>query len=409
MSWLTYGLDPDNSLISIDHVPRGRSTLRCPYCVGALIAKKGAQKAHHFAHALETCRAITDREETDLPLLPLYDRFNLHLSNSDFVELQQLWNRYGINGRGIPSLNSRALIDKGLIAWNPYRGHGSYEFTKLGKIPVAALSLRLFNEIQEEFISQRLNLFESLAFQAFQPAPSYCHLKTIEALTDLRLYRAQLKRILSLHLYYLEIQAEGQTFYKIGVTHRAVEQRVQEIESDLRSHFSTLSIKTLGIWEHRGNVELYFKYCYQSFNTQIGSLTEYFQFDPEDAKAALRDLKRMKPKVLTPVEQDLLADIPTAIEQAITAEQQAYQAYERQAQRAQAIRTGMKRAEQWGHRIGRPKGKESDKTFLSKPANQPIITAMQEGLSLRQIADKTGSAINTIRKVKALLEDDRHD
>ncbi|MDY7014588.1 MAG: hypothetical protein SVX43_13500 [Cyanobacteriota bacterium] len=56
-------------------------------------------------------------------------------------------------------------------------------------------------------------------------------------------------------------------------------ERLPEIERDLRSHFSQFSIEVLGTWEGRGNVELYFKHCYQAFNYRIGSLTEYFKFD----------------------------------------------------------------------------------------------------------------------------------
>jgi hypothetical protein len=36
-----------------------------------------------------------------------------------------------------------------LLAWNE---GGFYEFTPLGKIPVGALSLRLFNEVQEPLL-----------------------------------------------------------------------------------------------------------------------------------------------------------------------------------------------------------------------------------------------------------------
>ncbi|MEW6498124.1 MAG: hypothetical protein AB1589_37330, partial [Cyanobacteriota bacterium] len=46
--------------------------------------------------------------------------------------------------------------------------------------------------------------------------------------------------------------------------------------------------------------------CYKDFNYRIGSLTEYFRFT--DVEAVLDDLRQMQPKVLEPVELDVLED-----------------------------------------------------------------------------------------------------
>ena len=48
--WLEYGIDPDGEMIFIESRRRGKTDLKCPYCGGALTAKKGAIKNHHFAH-----------------------------------------------------------------------------------------------------------------------------------------------------------------------------------------------------------------------------------------------------------------------------------------------------------------------------------------------------------------------
>jgi hypothetical protein len=76
-----------------------------------------------------------------------------------------------------------------------------------------------------------------------------------DRLVDLRLYRMGWQRILSLTLYYLEVIADSETLYKIGVTTRSLEERIPEIEQDLRSHFQSVSIKVLGSWVHRGNLK----------------------------------------------------------------------------------------------------------------------------------------------------------
>jgi Competence protein CoiA-like family len=148
MAWLKYGLDSHQQLVAIEVVPRGRSTLSCPYCGDELTAKKGNQKDHHFAHTHLTCRFIAQRQEVDPPLLPLYDKFHLSLSSAALQEVQQLWQRYGSQERSVPTPNHHSLIQQGCLTWNSYRGRsGGFEFTKLGKIPVGALSLRLFNDL----------------------------------------------------------------------------------------------------------------------------------------------------------------------------------------------------------------------------------------------------------------------
>ncbi len=55
-------------------------------------------------------------------------------------------------------------------------------------------------------------------------------------------------------------------------------------------------LDVLGTWQHRGNVELYFKHRYNSFNYRIGKLTEYYKF--KDVDTVLDDLYAMQPKIL---------------------------------------------------------------------------------------------------------------
>jgi DNA-binding NarL/FixJ family response regulator len=73
-------------------------------------------------------------------------------------------------------------------------------------------------------------------------------------------------------------------------------------------------------------------------------------------------------------------------------------------QLSQAIRVGMQRAQQWGVHIGRPPGDETDEAFLSKPSSLRVIEALNQGLSLRKTAEKAFVSVNTVRKVKAMLE-----
>jgi hypothetical protein len=125
-----------------------------------------------------------------------------------------------------------------------------------------------------------------------------------ERRADLLIYRAQLRRILVNSLYFLEVKADGNCFYKIGITTRSIEERIAEVQRDVRAHYSDVAVNLLGLWEHRGNVELYFKHRYQPFNYRIGKLTEYFAFP--NVKLILTDLYEMEPKVLSEIEVDVL-------------------------------------------------------------------------------------------------------
>ena len=305
--WLKYGVDEAGTLVNIEDTIRGKTPLKCPYCGYGLTAKKGNRKEHHFAHTEETCRRVAKRE---FPVLPLYDNFNIHLSSKDLGQLKLLWKEYGLNSYPISyELIPSGLIKAGILQKNVYTVPPGYEFTPFGKIPVGALNFGLFNEVQEPLLLKKLLKLEL----AFNHALHKNALDLPHRLTDLKLYRAQIKRILSCTLYFLQIQTNKETLYKIGVTQRTVTERVAEVERDLLAHYQNITIQVLGTWVNRGNVELYFKHRYRDFNYPIGNLTEYYKFNTEDAKIVLHDLQEMKAKVLSSVEMDILRDKPNPI------------------------------------------------------------------------------------------------
>lgn len=398
--WLQYGVDEQDQLIAIGDVPSGKTQLSCPYCGEGLTAKKGRIKEHHFAHTGETCRPVAQRDSREVPTLPLFDKFHLHLSGKELELLIKLWTQYGQTNCSIPYTRKLASLEcAGLLKENSYRTNPGYEFTKLGKIPVGALSLMLFNEVQEPLILEKLETLDREVRRALLTQTSDLEWR----LTDLRIYRAQFKRVLSQTLYFLEIDAEGQTLFKVGVTSRPVEARVAEVRQELHTYLKNPIIKILVAWSHRGNVEHYFKHRYKSFNYPIGSLTEYYKFDVlESAKAGLRDLRRMKPKVLSQIEKDILSGKPSEAEEAVLMEQKAQQ-------RSDAIRVGMERAALWGAHIGRPAVAESIDTFLSKNSSVRAIEALKRGLSLRVAAKEAGVSVNTVRKVKEALTSFKSD
>ena len=166
-------------------------------------------------------------------------------------------------------------------------GVSTYQFTDLGKIPVGALPLALFNKVQEPLLLSALASLEGSVEMAVAAGLSCLE----ERRADLLIYRAQLRRILVNSLYFFEVKADGNTFYKIGVTTRSIKERIAEVQRDVKAHYLDVGVSLLGLWEHRGNVELYFKHRYQPFNYRIGKLTEYFAFP--NVKAVLQDLYEM--------------------------------------------------------------------------------------------------------------------
>ena len=295
--WLKYGVDiKDNVLVSIEDVSSGKTNLRCLYCGSKLTAKKGKVNQHHFAHAEETCRPVAAKT---VPDLPLYDAFNIQLSGKELEELKVFWKEYGRHGYSIPVIPFRFFLSKLLVLNNQSQG---YEFTNLGKIPVCALSLELFNQVQEPLILKKLDSLEQATTRAKLTNSS----SLPERLADLKMYCVQIQRILQFSLYFLEIKADGKLLHKIGVTRRSIDELVWEVQRDLKLHYKDVFINVLGTWLHRGNVERYFKYRYQRFNYPIGTLTEYFKFT--DVDSVFEDLNQMAPKILTQAEIDILQD-----------------------------------------------------------------------------------------------------
>jgi hypothetical protein len=299
--YLPYGVNDDGHLVYIESVERGRTTLRCPYCNTPLIARKGERLAPHFAHDGKTCREVKRSSET--VVLPVYDSFRLHLSGKAWEALRRFHDE---NDDG----DCYWLEDYGLVkSFITPCGNKRYSLTHRGKIPFGDLSLNLFNQFQEPLILERHDTLERAAWLALGDETE------ATKLIDLRLFRAQMRRILETTLYFIEVRTSEGVLHKIGVTTRPLEQRIAEIRLDLVSHFGAVELVQLGTWAHRGNVELYFKYRYRRFQRVIGSLTEYFAFD--DVKHVLRDLRRMQPKELTDTEREVLEGEASAVERRI--------------------------------------------------------------------------------------------
>jgi hypothetical protein len=91
---------------------------------------------------------------------------------------------------------------------------------------VGALPLALFNKVQEPLLLSELVKLEG-SVDIAESAGLSC---LDERRADLLIYRSQLRRILVNSLYFLEVKADNNTLYKIGVTTRPIEDRIAEVQ-----------------------------------------------------------------------------------------------------------------------------------------------------------------------------------
>ena len=101
----------------------------------------------------------------------------------------------------------------------------------------------LFNKVQEQELLNQLASLEG-SVEIAEAAGLSC---LEERRADLLIYRAQLRRILVNSLYFLEVKANGTIFYKIGITTRSIEERIAEVQRDVRAHYLDVGVRFLGL------------------------------------------------------------------------------------------------------------------------------------------------------------------
>lgn len=303
MLFLSYGLNANNDLIYIEEVGRGVTDLRCPYCGGQLMARKGDVLVHHFAHIGETCRQVLSSNHKQLDV-PVYDKFDLgvRLSNDELAFLEDLYQQ---NGGHRFMIDHERLLYNGFIEANEYLTrrvwYSVWDCTSKGKIAIGRATLQKFAEIQRDIQQARYQkLVDNIAYIASQKV------STQGVIGDFRIYRAQLRRIYTASLYFLEVKHSEGILYKIGVTRRDIAARIEEIRHDLAPHLTDIKIKPLRFLKNRGSIEFYFKYRYRAHQYPLGSLTEYFQF--EDRRNVLSDLSRLGDYALDTWLNDILSN-----------------------------------------------------------------------------------------------------
>jgi hypothetical protein len=307
--FLTHGLNAHDELIPVEAVSSGRVSLTCPYCGQGLIARKGWILAWHFAHEGETCRDVA--QNNDRITVPFYDRFDLGLSKRTFEALTAVHDNTSFSMAAAKTLEAL-----GFAEWNQFaqNGRGDWTITHAGRIPFGETTLSAFADVQRETIAQKhAQLLDSVDLAA-----RYDHLDHDTAVTDLRLYRAQLARLLMISLYLMEITGDGRKLYKIGLTSRSVDERAVEVQAALRPFLGKVKVKLLRVLAGRDLVERYALHRWREHQTTMGKMTEFFELD--DRRRLLSEFTRLGDLDPTELEDGIITlagKLPAALTTAV--------------------------------------------------------------------------------------------
>ncbi|CAH1605301.1 hypothetical protein THF5G08_120166 [Vibrio jasicida] len=124
---LSHGVNEQGELVSIHEVSAGRVPLTCPFCGQGLIAEKGSQKEHHFAHDGQTC--VDAKAILQMTALPLFDG-DMGLSKTEITLLEKL-SRWRSFSRTWLSSKQRAALDELVVSGLIEFQEGAHNFLRV--------------------------------------------------------------------------------------------------------------------------------------------------------------------------------------------------------------------------------------------------------------------------------------
>lgn len=322
---LPYGLSNGN-FIHISEVPSGKTKLHCPFCQQALLAKKGKIKRHHFAHSGPSCIpkfnndlfGILGKLPIHLPLCmfakhklaTIKDQL-LHLQQQHQLAIQKATNQESLVSELLTILAQLAQkytdqqkIEKAASMTTLKQQVYRYITKKIAPFPDFHLlrdpdtfSQKYTNGKQQCTLAQltkhQYEYFYPVSFDKYVQCLKTFHQQNTESPNELQdkinLYEKELAYFNHFKLYFLEITTTDDTLYKIGLTSRSIDIRIQEIKQDLHTHFRNSQVKVLFVQEGVAFIETFFKQKYAAYQRLIGKLTEYFTFPNQQIFLLLKD------------------------------------------------------------------------------------------------------------------------
>ncbi|MFK7983554.1 MAG: GIY-YIG nuclease family protein [Saprospiraceae bacterium] len=304
--------------VHISEVNSGRTIILCPYCQQKLMAKKGRIKRHHFAHDGVGCTQHFAANFFDISSrLP----HKLSLSVYAFQKLGKIQKYYqelkskqqNDRTKAIKETQLLTALDTTLKNLKKKDKTGAIveimeqvnRFTSQKIAPFPAFYMIQWPQFKngftdgkrrcnyEELTSDLHEYFYPIAFEPYVQFLKNYHRKVDdykEIATKLALFEKDLAYFKQFELYFIEIIADHQKIYKIGLTSRGLEKRMKEIKQDLSQFFLSIEVKPLFQVKGYAFLETFFKHKYQDCQLKIGQLTEYFSFSKAALTLILKDL-----------------------------------------------------------------------------------------------------------------------
>ena len=371
--FLTHGVNELGELVSIHNVSSGRVPLSCPFCGESLIARKGSQKEHHFAHDGQTCADA--KAALQMTALPLFD-VEMGLSKAEITLLEKL-SRWRSFSRTWLSSKQKAVFDELIVS-------GLVEFQEgdcRPRLSKSAKQLLTLNSREGRYFSMPdyAELQEALFVAKEKQLVAY---DREHGTHTTKFFRLRLATIMQQHLYVLRISLEQDSvcypLLKVGMTTRNIEERTTEICRDLDKFGRIHNIEVLGVFHHFGSLEKRLLKLMQPQQHQLGALTEY------------SDVLSIPPHLLNEDIRNLGKRKVNEHECSVT-----YRHHRRK------IRGGQRRSQLLNDQhLGRPS--KTPSTLLEDYPD--VVRAYENGLSLRNARAETGRAVNTIRRVYDVLK-----
>ncbi|EHZ2727030.1 GIY-YIG nuclease family protein [Vibrio parahaemolyticus] len=305
--FLNFGIDENNEIVFVDKVESGKTNLVCPFCKEPLQAKKGKVKEHHFAHIGETCR--DSKNAVAKTNIPLFDTFTL-LTKPELKFIERLTtygykNMYSFTGS---SEAKDTLLNLGLIEEVQDYNHRNYqsfiddlalempgmvadnqpspELEKLFKIiekhsntkllKKSIIDIKLSKAYRDNDFETKTNLVDLPRIQQFWIDTHRARLELTEP-ELLPFFDKRVEHLNNQSLYLLRCSVmDGEDFYKIGMTTRPIEERVEEVKRDLKKHVELEDVEVYFNLSGLGRVERLLHKHFTDRRKAIGSFTEYF-------------------------------------------------------------------------------------------------------------------------------------
>jgi hypothetical protein len=318
--YLTFGIDEHDQWCSIENVPSGQTSLRCPWCKQKLIAKKGDIKTHHFSHTSQTCRISQDAVlHTQLPTFDTFDLLDKHEKQylerrAKYKSHQKVFPWSGmssavdrLDAMGVLSVErstddkldvARSRLTKLNKAWLDSSGRPSKELTALFDAlePLADVKRQWdgclhikSTKIDRRYNANQLSRLKTISeldkgqrywFDAFWRRQSLIKPDYIEFL------KQKFHSLNSQSLYVMRITGDfhdlPSTIIKIGISTRKSEIRLKEVILSLRPYGSSIEGEVLVAKEFAGRLENLIHRLMRPYNLKIGAFTEFFSADRLD-------------------------------------------------------------------------------------------------------------------------------